>query len=518
MHIFNRNKEYILLFTLYFISNIFLLLNIDGIYWDDWTLYAKSYDALYSQFSQNSGVLGIVFTKMHYALLNLGNGVFPYRVLTFLLYFLTGIFLFKILRTLKYLDKEAIFFITLIFLIAPLNSARITLIVFPYILGLTIFFFSFFLLSKNLKKQNKVLRMIILVLFFISFSVNSLLVFYALVLSYIFYITYMKGGNCLEKNIRKFILQNIDFILLPVFFFIIKSIYFVPSGLYQGYNSLGLISLIRAPIGLAASFFSSLIEPINDSFSLFSYFWVIILILFLITKDDNKVTVYKHHDLRWLQMGIVFFLLGTFAYVAVGKLPHSYDFESRHQLLLPLGFSFIIYFSIQILASKLSLSMYMRKNILFIFIIAFISQNIYVNYKYKIDWFYQVSLEENMKSSKLIKEHTTFVVDMDLENHLANERTISFYEHNNRLQKVFHSDNRLMINKSDNFNNIKIYRDYKQYGFGSWIYEKPIYLKIYNKEQSFVNMLKIFTYEFINRKQFRILVKDLLVIKESTDD
>lgn len=57
MNILKINRDYLLLFILYFIANIFLLLNINGIYWDDGILVNSSYEDIYSQFLQNEGIV-----------------------------------------------------------------------------------------------------------------------------------------------------------------------------------------------------------------------------------------------------------------------------------------------------------------------------------------------------------------------------------------------------------------------------------------------------------------------------
>jgi len=230
---------------------------------------------------------------------------------------------------------------------------------------------------------------------------------------------------------------------------------------------LSLISLLKTPIGILASFYTSFIEPINVSFTLLPYFWIIIII-YILVKNYTSFTeelVQNKNDGKFLLLGILFFILGVFAYVAIGKLPNIYNFDSRHQLLVPLGFSFLLYFSIKIIASKLDLSTRNSHYIFSIFIIAFLSQNIYSGYKYKVDEFYQFGIEEQMKLNTLIQNNSTFIVDVRLDDVLANHREISFYEHNGRLKKVFGTDNRLMVNKLEDINTYKNYKSYKQYNF-----------------------------------------------------
>jgi len=520
MNILKNKKEYFILFILYSIANIFLLLNTNGIYWDDWTLINNSYKTIASQFCQASYGVGIITTNIHNTLLHIGNGIFIYRLLTFIFYFISTILLFQILKSIKELSKRDTFFITLIFMLAPLNSAKVALIDFFYGLCLMFFFLAFYLLYKNMEKNNYILRIIILLLFFASFLTNSLLVFYAIPLMYIFYISYLEEDIDFFIKVKLFLTHYLDFIILPILFFVIKVIYWKPTGLYSGYNALSLISLLKTPIGILASFYTSFIEPINVSFTLLPYFWIIIII-YILVKNYTSFTeelVQNKNDGKFLLLGILFFILGVFAYVAIGKLPNIYNFDSRHQLLVPLGFSFLLYFSIKIIASKLDLSTRNSHYIFSIFIIAFLSQNIYSGYKYKVDEFYQFGIEEQMKLNTLIQNNSTFIVDVRLDDVLANHREISFYEHNGRLKKVFGTDNRLMVNKLEDINTYKNYKSYKQYNFSSWQYSKPIYLRI-EKNTNITNIyiFKMFYYQIFNKIKFKERARELVKIKELKD-
>jgi len=516
MNFLKNNREYFILFGIYFISNIFLLLNINGIYWDDWTLIGQNYTDIYTQFKEASGI-GLI-ADIYYFLLNIGNGIWVYRILIFVLYFITGILLSKVLKSIELINTKDNFYITLIFLVTPLYNARVALIDFPYTLFIFIFFIGFYVLSKNIKLNNLFIRILILTIFFISFLVNSFLVFYGLVLLYIFYQKYFYLSLSWIDKIKKFIFKNLDFILLPIIFFMVKILYMTPSGLYANYNSLGILSLFRIPIGIIFSFYSSLIEPINSSLLLFPYFWIFIFIFIIFYKSKDSFS-FNIKDIYLLLLGLFIFIVAIFPYVAVGKLPMNIEFESRHQLIATIGFSFIVYFSIKIFSFKLNLSDKGYKVILVTFILAFVSQNIYYGYRYHKDWWYQVSMEENFKTNKVIQNNHTFIVDNTLDDILVNNRKMSFYEYNGRLKKIFKDDSRLMLNKGDDYKLISsTYKDYKQYNFSSWKKDKPIYIKIMKNddfdEEYYMNRLKLFYTEIFSPTKFKDIAKKLLIVKE----
>jgi len=512
-----KYREYIIIFFTYLLANIFLLLNTNGIYWDDWTLINSSHEAINSQFSQATGVfIGTIITSLHEGLLSVGNGIFIYRILTFALYFLVIVFVFSLLKQVKELSRRDRFWIVLLFAVAPLNSAKIALIDFPFGLFLSIFFLAFYVLSIYLKKKNQFLRFLILILFFISFVINSLLVYYALPLLYIFYIKYKDTSDTFLNKIKFFIMENIDFIVLPILFFVVKLNYFKATGLYASYNSLGFASILKAPVGILVSFYTSLVDPISQSFSLFYYFWIVPLffIIFYKSKEAIEESEIENNNYMFLYLGIILYVLAVFPYAAVGKIPGLNGFDSRHQLLIPLGFTFIVYFIVKIISSKLQLKYYTREVILNFIIVAFVSQSIYSNYKYKLDWFYQVAMEEQMKESTLIRDHSTFSMDVKLHGMLANNRNISFYEHNGRLKKVFGEDSRLMLDKNKKLDSVVKYKKYKQYNFSSWRYETPIDLRVIKVAQPYSVYLKLLFYEFYDEEKFRLLAKNLIDVKE----
>jgi hypothetical protein len=105
-----------------------MLLNYDGVYWDDWVLYNQSYDTLLFLFDQSghgfTASIGIFLSRI-------GNEVLPFRIYIFVGGFLSGIFLYLILDSLDAIDRFSKFFITLFFLIAPVFSQKNEMTIYP---------------------------------------------------------------------------------------------------------------------------------------------------------------------------------------------------------------------------------------------------------------------------------------------------------------------------------------------------------------------------------------------------
>lgn len=517
MNFLESNKKiFWILFTIYFVVSIPLLINFNGIYWDDWILVNQDLSTLNNMFTQAVGFAGYITSNLHYFLINY-IGVFSYRLLTFILLFLSGWFVFKILNSMPIFSKKDTFFITIFFLLAPLYIAKIALIDFPYTLFYFIFFLAFYLLSQYYKNLFFMKRIFVLILFFVSFLINSILVFYAIVLIYLFYVSYSLDKN-IFKNVINFIQTKIDFILLPIIFYIVKSIWFKSSGVYEVYNQINFEHAFFVK-PYENIFLLNFFDPIFLSLKPFLYifialFFLLILYSIIVNKDDNKLS--KTNNILFL-FGMVFFLLAAFPYIVVGKTPMINDWYSRFQVLLPLGFSFILYYGINFIFKK-DIKIFLFIILIFSFSIFHIKEQI----KYNIDWFYQQSIMENFKKSEIIKNNSTFIVLNDLKNSLVQNRQLRSYELNGMSKLTFGEDARLFVSNEKEIEKYKKYSSYKQYNFSYWIESKPIYLTLKNSSKNKLNidkiddlkyLLKLKYLEIMNQDKFKKEVKDLIILE-----
>lgn len=501
-------NEYFLYFIFYFFSYFLILINYEAVYWDGWALYNHSIDALESQFYQNSGAAGSIIVFIHWLMLK--KGVFLYRLLTFLLFFANVYFVNKILKSLEVLDKKDVFFLTLFFAIAPLYTDRILIINFIYNLCLFIFYFAFFLLTKYINKKNFILRIIILGLFFFSFLANSLLVFYFIVLMYLYFKEYGNLKLSFSK-LKNYIIKYIDFIALPFIFFVIKILFFKPSGLYAGYNSIDIFNPL-VYIGILYTFYTSFIEPINISLSFLSIIWILVVIVIIFCRKIDFLD--KKYDKIILLLGMFIFALAVYPYLAVHKIPNLWDTESRHQLLLLLPFSIILYFLIKNFSKKINI----YTILIVTFIFSFTAFNIKTYYDFLTDWFYRVSLMENIKNNKLIKQNSTIIFDdTEFLKFLAEKRKISFYEYSGMLKKVFNNDTKLGVSvlKFKGINYYFKYNKYPQYNYLHWKFNKRkiVMVKIEPVQISTSKLFYLTYLYYFKKDMFKKYIKGLLRLK-----
>jgi len=361
----------------------------------------------------------------------------------------------------------------------------------------------------------------VLIIFFFSFFVNSLLVFYAVVLLYIFYKIYNTKLNFIQNSIL-FVKTKIDFIILPILFFIVKSIWFVSSGAHgSDYNKISIFAMLN-PFNYLQSFSYSFVEPIAISFTSKGFGILLVIIVFLMVLFRKKLNFSQNceenpsYKLSLLFLGVIVFIFGAMPYIAVGKVPTSEDWLSRFQLLLPLGFSLVLFYTLKLILKKEIFT-----NTIIICIIAFSFFHIKEQIMYNIDWFYQKGIIENFEENEEIKNNTTFIIDNKIQDKFAKNRVFRFYEINGMSKNIFFDDKRLFANSIKEIELYKQYKNYDEYNFKSWFYKEPKVLLIRDNNNfqklgiraKLQYFIKLKYFELFNEEKFKKLVKELVEIE-----
>jgi hypothetical protein len=468
-------SELLILFFIYLISNIFLLLNFNAIYWDDWVwFYQDDISFVYEAFDQlKLGYKGDFFLF----LMNIDfYGGYPFRVFVFIATFISGLCLYYIISKVDYFDKHSRFFIVLFFLVAPLYSSKMIPSIAHFYLPVMFFFIGFTTLVKFVHSKNVLYRILALILFTLSFSTNSVLVFYFIIFIFLYYFHFNSFNGILEfiKNMLLISKKYIDFLLIPFLYYIYKSIYMVPFGLYDGYNSVSLLKMLN-PIkyldSIGRNFFDPIFSSLQETSSIIGFliFFIYCIDIFKKSKHLNTIEDENKKQLLLLVIGFIIFIFATMPYIAVGKMPSIDNMNSRFQILLSLGFSIMLYYIIMLIfANKV------KKYILSILCLSFVVFHIKDQLLWNIDWQYQQSIQENFKTFEIVKNNSTFIVINNLDNKLYNKRRQSFYELNGISKKAFGDDKRFFVNNINEINSYKIYREYKHHNFSSWIDSQPI--------------------------------------------
>ncbi len=423
------------LFVCYFICHIFLLIN-GGIYWDDWTVYNNSAEGIMQQFNGN-GLIPVGY--LHLFLQSIPFPRFIYSFLTFILSFGSGLLLYRSLLRLMLVNPVYSFAITLFFLILPFNAARQTMICFPYTLCLFLFFVAYYLFLKYIQTPLLYLRILSIVLFFLSFITNSLLVFYIIVPVTVIFLKRRK-----ELKQLNFLLY-LDYYIIPILFWMYKSLFLQPSGLYKlgGYNAISNHSLLAVPIMLLKTIKDSLGSLMYGLISSYSEHWILSMFFLLICtlafiKFYQNTASSIQSKLLLIALGTMLFLIGAFPYTAVGKIPSFKGFDTRHQLLLPVGTAFIIVGLIEMIAFDIG------KRILYAFIITGFMLYNYTQYiQYQREWLKELSLIDNFHSNDIVRNNSTFIVTDSLQQYNIEYNIegggLRFYAFTGIMQEAFHN-------------------------------------------------------------------------------
>jgi len=452
-------NDIMLLFLVYVLAHGLMLFN-NGLFWDDWVYYGKDLSTLLNLSAQWGNVY---FGYYHSFIFSPPDNIFLGRCIVFVSYFLSALFLYEVLKGIVEIDANSRFILVLLFEIFPINNARIALCCSFMAIGYVLFFFGLWLTSRFMSRMSTPLRFIALIIFFISFSIlNSLLFFYAIIP---IYLLYRSDSQISPSVIFKTFKKYIDFMLLPILFWMVKIQYLVPYGLYEGYNALTIHNLLLAPFRMVFSFFSSFVVVLIKSITISPQFIMILALSFIliwaILRPKFSIKC-QSTPFKLLVLGIFLFAIGAFPYLAVGKVPELGDWNSRHQLLMPLGASFLLYYGFMILAERANTSPLNRKVLLSLIVAVFLSTNILGYADYQRDWYKQVSLIENFKSSDIIRNNSIILFEDHTTDLNANNRSYRFYEYNGMMSSAFGDESRLGCDLGS-FQGVPYYSRYREY-------------------------------------------------------
>lgn len=417
------NHSVLLWGILYLLAHGGILLIPNAIFWDDWVLYRAESETLFDLFGQAGSMFNLT-GYLHVVMLTVGPWI--YKISTFVLMFASGLLLNQIIKRHVDISAETRFFIVLLFLILPFNIARVSLMNFPYTFRYFLFFSAWLLMDRY--------RIVALLLFFLSFNTNSLLVFYSAPVLDMFY---RSGHLSSLRSALVFGARRIDYILLPFVYFFIKNYYFPPSGIYENYNQLyDIKNLLLSPLSQIHDLVRA---DVNIILSLFGS-----LLAFFLIKNRSLVIKENEGALRLIMgCGFFVFFLGVFPYWILGLTPTFDGWASRHQLLLPLGGALLIIGA----WSKYNLS---GKTVIISIIIGVsLAFNVSHYAELFVDWKKQQQLISLFAKNSDLERAGLILFEDRTENFNAFKRKYMFYELNGMLNAAFGDEKRFSIQRSD---------------------------------------------------------------------
>lgn len=352
---FGKNWPYLLIGVMALLSHGLLLLN-DGMYWDGWLLdnhLAEGDWGEVNKWASDSGMPAIGY--FYWGLQMVGLATF-YKIIAFIALFVSALFVFRICLESKWVTKVEATGIALLSLVYPAYQTTVEMSTFRYLVFYCMFLYVILQLWKTTRFEAPLVltlwrRILLLLILFFSFNLNSLLVFYfPLMLALFWGIKRSNAHLSWTEVLKKHVPGKLDFIALPFIFFAIKKIFSPTSGVYANYNQLNLNpASIGTHVGtyvqnaLVGQFDAALSGLISHPFLLLLLF---VLTYLAYTKYEPEVgaTVDQvAHDQPGdtpavLLAGFAGLLLvgAMFPYAAVGQSPSLQGWHTRHALLASL--------------------------------------------------------------------------------------------------------------------------------------------------------------------------------------
>jgi hypothetical protein len=184
------------------------------------------------------------------------------------------------------------------------------------------------------------LRCLLLATFFLSFSLNSLLVAYYSVALALFALR-LRSWNWPDvfgsatRSIRSFP----DFLILPVVFWSWKKVFHPSTGAYADYNT-PLLSVGHLAAGFL-EMYRQMIAPLAFEM-LSSPIWIVgavfaaLAVLWMGCGKDPARRASDNLGPKLMTVGVLLFVASIFPYLAVGQIPSLFGWTSRNAILTPL--------------------------------------------------------------------------------------------------------------------------------------------------------------------------------------
>jgi hypothetical protein len=330
----------------YLVANV-LILFVRGVFWDDWVFYENP-EGIRMIFN---GVGAPWQIGLHLSLLDFSHflgidQVFLYRILIFIIGFLY-ILLFRSILSYWTLNKEIIWYSTLLYAVWPLGYAHVEMCCFAYQVGLLLQLISILLFHLyNSKKSLYIILLFACSQFLASMFLTSSIVLW---LGYLFVYTYREVvlPDSL-KNIFGFLfnknrLLNFLWFIPCIVLFAIKSVLWQPQGLYaaESYNSVTANSLLMLPLNILFAFANTIgalftqFAGIMQSKQLVLVVLMLLAAIWLILRRVSFNDEREKLSSKTLIAFVLLFLSAIGAYVAIGKVPKFDSMDDRHGIFIP---------------------------------------------------------------------------------------------------------------------------------------------------------------------------------------
>lgn len=506
--------------TLFFCVAHFLFLLDGNIFWDDWVWHNNKNELSIAVKELGLGPMGLFLRFLYDNEL----GIYFSKLILFFLSLSTVILIKKILDQYRFFSNQDKFFLTLFFAIAPLNITKSSICVGNNILANFLFYLSCFLLLSSAKRvdlRGSLSRYLAYTTLFLSYFTNSFLVFTCTL--YLMYFVKLNEQN-VEKSFKCYLRSYFPLLVLPILFWIMKKNLYTPYGIYASYNELAIPNAWLLITDTTKSIYYAYISPLKLLFNTPSSIINLVLgstTLFLIfnnLRGLKKNEILRNSDFILFISGIVFLVIAIFPYLAVSKIPQFSFHESRHQVLMNLGYSFTLYYFLKLVITKSLLKLRMVAGSIVIFLIS-INLATYTNIHFAGHMQRAIMLEFSM--NPIYRNFNSFIINNQSYDQVSGfPPGSSFYEFSGFFNKVFKEQSRLVCFNLEECSEIMEWED-------SWksrykladITSSDTYVSINissQKHSTYIEKAALIFYYFLSEKKYNRSIKELLKFEYET--
>ena len=442
------HHPYFMIIATYVLAHSFLLI-LSGCWWDDWTFMSHNTNYIAIVAADSDRPEWNLLVPLCWSLPN--NG----RILIYFLYLGMSLFVYHILRGSTLFSEEDSLIITLLFSTVPVNEARLLISNFAYTVGLFLFYLGFMLFVKWNKTERStkktVFRILLLLLFYLSFILNSVLAYYYIIIAYLFVLELKNAGeeSWLKKiltAIRAVIVHYLDFCILPFVYFILHKLLFPVTETFEGRSSISIDGL-RSFVDLLPWSIIKVFKDICYRFlSCLNPVTVIVLLAALVLVFFIKRHPEDHpfrDTVIYLVYGMTILVLGMFPYIVIRQdLVETIGVKGRDAVLLPLGFALIAYSFMILIKGRFRRLLVAA----FVCLAIFSCNDLYL--EWQKDYYAQLALEDKLADPVIANNDTFFLTDLH-ETQVEGQR---YYTLNANAYNVYQEKTRLFLPKASNLN------------------------------------------------------------------
>ena len=293
------------------------------------------------------------------------------RLAIFLFFFASGLFVYAISGSFSKLTQFERSSITLLFLLLPFNTARVSLMTFHYSQAYFYFFFGWYLLAISKKTSMFLLACL---LFFLSFQMHSLVLFFVLPLLY--FLWQLRTDKKLEFKSRLAVLTA-----LPVLYVVGRSLFWDSTNSYHSFSFTTIIAMVEFGVAVAI---------------------VVCLTLLIVRRWTSGSQIF-------ISSGFLICLLGITPYVLFNKMGTRLDiparfvmfafarsgWDSRHLILQPLGVGLVIVGVFRVFQTR---SERIRNYFFGVLLSIFVIFNVGFGFEYVVEYSKQQAVVEKLES------------------------------------------------------------------------------------------------------------------------